>query len=237
MDHIERDAASGHLLMVHSESISTPAQVDAVRRLMKAKSIRRGVLWDVVTEGNSSFKAAFQRFKTGVDRCFFFDAVLLIPSITRFLKGGPSPHNAAFAYLLVWSQVPFFAFDRPELTWVSLAREMFATGQPVSGELLHHAWNNPRSSFLARSKRIRKGLAAAKARGVKLGNPRIAEAQAIAKAVHQARRPALETCSLMAAWKREGKSLRAIARALNERGILPPRGRRWYASSVRNQLT
>ena len=40
----------------------------------------------------------------------------------------------------------------------------------------------------------------------------------------------------MTAWKAQGKGLREIARDLNRLSIRPPRGRQWYASSVKNQL-
>jgi hypothetical protein len=37
-------------------------------------------------------------------------------------------------------------------------------------------------------------------------------------------------------WRRQGKTLRAIATDLNRLNIRPARGRQWYASTVRNQL-
>jgi DNA invertase Pin-like site-specific DNA recombinase len=86
------------------------------------------------------------------------------------------------------------------------------------------------------STRTKAALAEAKRRGVKLGNPRLAEARARAVAAHRARRPAPEVLQLMTEWKAQGKGLRQIARDLNRLHIRPPRGREWYATSVRNQL-
>jgi len=41
----------------------------------------------------------------------------------------------------------------------------------------------------------------------------------------------------MVEWWSQGKTLRAIARDLNRLNIRPARGREWYASSVRGQIT
>jgi DNA invertase Pin-like site-specific DNA recombinase len=75
------------------------------------------------------------------------------------------------------------------------------------------------------SERTKAGLAAAKARGVKLGNPAQAAAMAAAAA---ARDEALrEMLAPMA-----GMPSRAIAAALNIRGIAAPRGGAWEHKSV-----
>ena len=85
------------------------------------------------------------------------------------------------------------------------------------------------------SKRTKAALAAAKARGTKLGNPRIEEARKAAAAV--TRTPAApEVLKLMQGMKAQGKGLREIARQLNQLNIRTGRGRQWYASTVRMQL-
>jgi DNA invertase Pin-like site-specific DNA recombinase len=86
------------------------------------------------------------------------------------------------------------------------------------------------------STRTKAALAEAKRRGVKLGNPRLAEARARAVAAHHAHRPAPEVLTLITEWWQQGKGLRQIARDLNRLHIRPSRGRAWYATSVRNQL-
>ena len=75
------------------------------------------------------------------------------------------------------------------------------------------------------SQRTIAGLAAAKARGVKLGNPALAAQQAAAAAERdEALRETLESM--------EGMSARAIAKRLNEQGVEPPRGGAWSNKTV-----
>src|SRR6476469_2773757 len=87
--------------------------------------------------------------------------------------------------------------------------------------------------------RTRQALAAAKARGVALGNPKL----------HQARKSALKAVTAEAdrfaanvlpiireAQKAGATSLREIAAALNARGVPTARGGQWHAKSVSNIL-
>jgi DNA invertase Pin-like site-specific DNA recombinase len=89
------------------------------------------------------------------------------------------------------------------------------------------------------STRTRQALAAAKARGVTLGNPRL----------HVARKTAVETVMASAdkfaanvlpiireAQKAGATTLRDIASALNARGVATARGGQWHATSVSNIL-
>ena len=89
------------------------------------------------------------------------------------------------------------------------------------------------------STRTRQALAAAKARGVALGNPKL----------HQARKSALKAVTaeadrfaanvlpiIRAAQKAGATSLREIAAALNARGVPTARGGQWHAKSVANIL-
>jgi DNA invertase Pin-like site-specific DNA recombinase len=87
--------------------------------------------------------------------------------------------------------------------------------------------------------RTKSALAAAKAKGVKLGNPRIdvARWRAVASLQAQADRAANNVLPIIAEIRRSGATtLRAIAEALNARGVPTPRGGRWHAMSVRNVL-
>jgi DNA invertase Pin-like site-specific DNA recombinase len=87
--------------------------------------------------------------------------------------------------------------------------------------------------------RTKAALAAAKARGVKLGNPNIEHARerAIAVIKGEAERAAGNVLPIINEVRRAGATnLRQIAEALNSRGISTPRGGVWYATSVRNVL-
>lgn len=88
------------------------------------------------------------------------------------------------------------------------------------------------------AKRTREALAAAKARGTRLGNPRLAEAQARGAARN---REAAETFGakvlpMISDMRAEGSSLRKIADALNARGIGTARGGKWAATQVSDIL-
>ena len=132
--------------------------------------------------------------------------------------------------------------------------EIFATGEWVHGGLPIHADSFTILILAAVAQRERKltsdrtkaALAAAKARGVKLGNPNGAQAirrsgkgtTAALKAVREgATSRAAEYAETVADIQSSGaSSLGAIAREMNERGIVTPRGGKWHPSSVRNLL-
>jgi DNA invertase Pin-like site-specific DNA recombinase len=89
------------------------------------------------------------------------------------------------------------------------------------------------------SKRTTEALVAAKARGVKLGNPNITQARkkAVAEIIGRADRRAANVIPIIRAIQRAGAaSLRQVAEALNARGISAPRGGVWHDTSVRNVL-
>jgi DNA invertase Pin-like site-specific DNA recombinase len=89
------------------------------------------------------------------------------------------------------------------------------------------------------SVRTRDALARAKARGTKLGGPALDEARKIAAAsiVAAADRHADNVVPIIRSIQCAGaSSLRAVAAALNARGIATARGGQWYAATVRNVL-
>jgi DNA invertase Pin-like site-specific DNA recombinase len=89
------------------------------------------------------------------------------------------------------------------------------------------------------SKRTKEALAAAKARGVTLGNPRLAEARAGLNAARQKllmrSRP---TCGRSSRRYRPAEitSLRGVAKALSARGIKTARSGHWTAVQVADIL-
>jgi DNA invertase Pin-like site-specific DNA recombinase len=87
--------------------------------------------------------------------------------------------------------------------------------------------------------RTRDALQRAKARGVKLGGPRLAQARKAAAAAVEANadRHAANILPIIREVQRAGaRSLRAIAEALNARGVPTARGGRWQAMTVSNVL-
>ncbi len=89
------------------------------------------------------------------------------------------------------------------------------------------------------STRTKAALAAAMARGVRLGGPKLAKARksAVASIKALADQHAANVLPVIREIRRAGAtSLRQIADALNARGITTPRGGQWHASSVRNVL-
>jgi DNA invertase Pin-like site-specific DNA recombinase len=96
------------------------------------------------------------------------------------------------------------------------------------------------------SERTKAALAAAKARGVKLGNPNGARAlrgkqvgnkQAVAAVRANAEQRAGNLRSIVDDLRSQGFiSVRTIAAQLNERGILTPRGGAWHPTSAARLL-
>ena len=92
------------------------------------------------------------------------------------------------------------------------------------------------------SKRTKEVLAAAKRRGVKLGNPNGAaalrkagkgNAAAVARVQEAAHQRAEDLQPVIQELQEHGiTGLRAIGRALNERGVVTPRGGKWHPTSV-----
>jgi DNA invertase Pin-like site-specific DNA recombinase len=97
------------------------------------------------------------------------------------------------------------------------------------------------------SERTKAALAAAKARGMKLGNPNGARAlrgkqvgnvQAVAAVKTNAQRRAANLCAIVEDMRSHGiTTVRAMATELNDRGILTPRGGKWHPTSAARLLS
>src|SRR5580692_6455947 len=89
------------------------------------------------------------------------------------------------------------------------------------------------------STRTKQALAAAKARGIVLGSPKLAQARmsAVASIKAGADQHAANILPIIREAQKAGATtLRAVAEALNARGISTPRGGTWHAMSVKNVL-
>jgi DNA invertase Pin-like site-specific DNA recombinase len=112
-------------------------------------------------------------------------------------------------------------------------------GADVDPFLLHLFAALDQKELAVISNRTRVALQAAKARGVTLGNPKLAQAREVAVDAVKAAADAHAANVLPViqhAQKAGATTLRQIADALNARGIPTARGGRWYASSVKNVL-
>ena len=132
--------------------------------------------------------------------------------------------DARFISRLVAQGAPFFAV------------ELGADADPLMLPLFATLVEKQRATI---SLRTTAALAAAKAGGAVLGNPRLAEARAIANAHHKAGADTFAEVvapALREAQAAGARSLREIAAALNGRGIATARGRKWQAQTVANML-
>lgn len=89
------------------------------------------------------------------------------------------------------------------------------------------------------SERTRAGLAAAKARGVRLGNPRLSDVHAVVNARRTAAADAFAATvepHIRRAKADGAETLREIADALNAASVPTAKGGRWAAATVRNVL-
>jgi DNA invertase Pin-like site-specific DNA recombinase len=138
--------------------------------------------------------------------------------------------NAAFLLNLRDSGVDFVAADMPSANRITVG--VMALVAEEEGAAI--------------SRRTREALAAAKRRGVKLGNPQGAEplrragkgnAAAVATVQTQADQRAAALREILSELQAAGlESLGAIAEALNARGVRTPRGRQWHRSTVASLL-
>jgi DNA invertase Pin-like site-specific DNA recombinase len=137
-------------------------------------------------------------------------AKLVIAKLDRLSR------NVAFIAAMMDSHVEFVACDNPHATRLTL-------------HILAAVAEHEREMISARTKAA---LAAAKARGTRLGRYGAETLAPAHKAAAQARAAELRLILIEMA----GRSTRAIAAELTARGILTPRGGRWQAQSVANVL-
>jgi DNA invertase Pin-like site-specific DNA recombinase len=144
-------------------------------------------------------------------------ATLVIAKLDRLAR------NAAFLLNLRDSGVDFIAVDMPHA-------DRFTVG------IMALVAEKERDMI---SQRTKDGLAAAKRRGTKLGNPRPAEAVKRAVKVNRQRADTYAASLvpvIQQIQKAHVSSLRGIAQCLNARGFKTPNGKAFAAQSVKNIL-
>ena len=174
-------------------------------------------LIDEFTEVESGKKGDRPELAAALALCKKQKAKLLIAKLDRLAR------NVHFISGLMESGVDFVAADLPQAN--KLTVHILAAVAEAEREAI--------------SQRTKVALAAAKERGVVLGNPHLDKARPKAWKANrdQAQRRAEAVLPLIHGIKSAGiTSLAGIANALNARGVPTPRGGDWYATSVKNVL-
>ena len=198
------------------------AQQDAIASLCERRS------WEIIgdfTEIESGNRNDRSQLTAALKRAKVTGARLVIAKLDRLSR------NVAFLAALQESGAKFTAADMPEADEFTV--HILAAVAQRERKLI--------------SERTKAALAAAKMRGVKLGNPNGAQplrraGKGTTAALEAVRRNATSRASeyaeIIADVREAGAaSLPSIAKELNERSILTPRGGRWHPSTVRNLLS
>lgn len=223
---------NANVRIIAYERVSTARQgrsglgLEAQRRAIDAFAVSRSAdLLARFTEVESGKRNNRPELDKALNLARLTGATLVIAKLDRLSR------NAAFLLTLQGSGVSFLACDMPEANDLTVGIMALVAQQERE----------------AISKRTKEALAAAKARGVKLGNPNGAAAlrqagkggTALQETVRRnADAFAEDLRDVIMAIRAEGHTtLRDLAEQLNMRGIRTRRGGRWHVSTVRNLLT
>ena len=181
-------------------------------------------LLDEFVEVESGTKDDREQLQLALEACRLKGARLLIAKLDRLSR------DAHFLLGLQKAGVKFTAVDMPDANELTVGIMALVAQQERQ----------------AISRRTKDALAAAKARGVTLGNPQNLTSDHAAKGrqlgtqsiIQKALVFAQGVYSIIERYKDEGLSLNAIARKLNEEGVLTARGLTgsWTARSVKNVI-
>ena len=198
-----------------NSGLGLEAQREAVARHAKATG---GEVVTELLEVESGKRSDRPKLAEALATCRATRSVLLVAKLDRLSR------NLAFLANLMEAEVDFVCCDNPNATRFTI-------------HILAAVAEHEREMISARTKA---DLAAAKARGKKLGNPNLqpgdAVATAAARGVHtqQAEAHAAEVLPFIGAARKAGAlTLREIAAAMEARDIRTPSGRgRWHAATV-----
>src|SRR4051794_3223417 len=186
------------------------AQREAVQSYLNGGS---WTLADAVTEVESGRRTDRPELDRALGLCRLYGATLIVAKLDRLAR------NVAFISKLMESGVDFVAVDLPQATRFTI--HILATVAEHEATMI--------------SQRTKTALAAAKVRGVKLGNPAnlrnqlAGSAKGNAAKVARADKRAADLLPLILPMRAGGASLRQIADGLNRRGVPTPRGGEWNA--------
>ncbi|GEP61723.1 recombinase family protein [Reyranella soli] len=190
------------------------AQREAVRAFVEGRAGK--IIAPEFVETESGKRNDRPQLQAALSRCKATGATLVVAKLDRLSR------NAAFLLTLRDSGVPFVAADMPEANTLTI-------------DILAVVAQAEREAISARTKAA---LAAAKARGVKLGNPRgsanLKPGFGSAAASEAAQSFAQGLLPMVSELEAEGLSLNAIARRFNDDGIRSRRGGVWTAKAISN---
>ena len=175
-----------------------------------------GGSWKLIaefTEVESGKNSERPQLRAAQAACKKHKARLVIAKLDRLSR------NVAFIANLLEAGTDFVAADNPHANKSML--QMMAVFAEMERDAI--------------SKRTKEALAAAKARGVKLGNPRLADAIEATNKARQEAADAFARAMLPIIHEIQGtgtSSLRGVAKALSARGIKTARGGAWSAVQV-----
>jgi len=191
-----------------------------------------GGRWTLVAEyieAESGKRAARPKLAKALAHAQAIGATVVFAKLDRLFR------NTKFLLTLIDSKVDVVFCDLPHVPPGATGRFLLtqmASVAELEGGLI--------------SERTKAALAAAKARGVKLGNPngaralrgkQVGNAAAVAAVKANAEQRAANLRAIVEDLHMQGvTSVRAVATALNERGILTPRGGAWHATSAARLL-
>ncbi len=184
--------------------------LDAQRRAIA--DYLNGGSWELLgeyVEVESGKRNDRPQLEAALAACKRHKAKLVIAKLDRLSR------NLAFIATLMERKVDFVCCDMPEANRLTIH---------IIAAMAEHE----RSMISDRTKR---GLAAAKARGVKLGGPKLPQARKAAQIAirESAKRHAANVVPIIRDVQRAGaRTLREIAAALNARGIPTARGGQWH---------
>ncbi len=194
------------------------AQQEAVRAYLN------GGTWDLIrefVEVESGKHDDRPKFQAALKMCRLMGATLVVAKLDRLSR------NAAFLVNLMESKVKFLCVDNPQANELTI-------------HILAAVAQQERKAI---SERTKAALKAAKARGVKLGNPNLAAVRPTDTAAARARRLELarewssDIGEVIADIQQGGtNTLNGIATKLNERGIPTRRGGVWQAVQVQRVM-
>jgi DNA invertase Pin-like site-specific DNA recombinase len=196
--------------------------LEAQRAAVAAHVLGRGEVVAEFVEIESGKRADRPQLALALAEAKRAGAVLLIAKLDRLAR------NVAFISNLLESGVEVTAADMPEANRFML--HVMAAVAEHEGQAI--------------SERTKAALAAAKARGIKLGwamperrqEQRRALANSVAARTANADTFAANVLPVIRSLQGQGLSLHGIAKALNQRGIKTARDGQWYATTVRNIL-